>query len=362
MKILIISSNYTGKGHKSIFETLKEKIDNYNINNINFVEGFYLNGKFCKKLAKSYGFLSRKAKPLWKCIWLISEYTQFTTFLTKATMKNRLLRTVKEYNPDIILSLHPNYNKSVIDILEKNNINIPHATVISDIVTISQLWIDKRAALIFCGTKECENACIKKGVDISHLRLTGFPVRKQFYDYNTKSEINSKSTLNILIISGSEGVGNLEFVAEQILKKVDSIVTMITGKNIKLKQKIDDDLAVKYPKRIIALGYLTDNHNVMKTADILVTKGSPNTMFEAIAMNIPLVAFGKPLPQEKGNIEFIQNNEIGVICKNENQVPEKIKELIDNNFAKYNNIKRNQHNFIYPFAADNIIKELKKII
>jgi processive 1,2-diacylglycerol beta-glucosyltransferase len=70
--ILIISSDYTGHGHKSITESLCEFFYLNEGVNIHVVDGFSLGGNTLAKAGKLYGPITRNVKELWKLVWDIS--------------------------------------------------------------------------------------------------------------------------------------------------------------------------------------------------------------------------------------------------------------------------------------------------
>jgi processive 1,2-diacylglycerol beta-glucosyltransferase len=359
LKIMVISSNYTGSGHKSVYEAIKQKFSEEDGVEIKFVEGFALSGPIGPKVAKSYGFLSRRAKLLWKTVWLMAEHTSLPVALTRTTMEKRFIEEVESFKPDLILSLHPNYNSSVIDVLEKHGKKIPVATVISDIVTISSLWMDKRADVIFCPTKECAEACQKRGIILSRIRYRGLPVRQEFFSIKHSRALDGNSVLEYLIISGAEGVGSLDRIAKEILENFPSRVTIIAGRNEKLKRKLEKSFEDKYGGRITILGYVNNIYEIMAKTDVIITRCSPNTIMEASVMNIPFIAFGKPLPQEKGNTEFVEKNRLGLVCKSERDVPEKVRELVADNLRLYKRIQQHQKEYIKKNPADDIANEIK---
>src|SRR3954469_16909145 len=71
-KILVISSDHTGHGHKSIAEALHEKINVDSQIDIHVVDGFALGGKALLNIGKSYGPITRYSAKLWDMIWHLS--------------------------------------------------------------------------------------------------------------------------------------------------------------------------------------------------------------------------------------------------------------------------------------------------
>ena len=49
------------------------------------------------------------------------------------------------------------------------------------------------------------------------------------------------------------------------------------------------------------LGFVTEIENLMLESDIMIARGSPNSFFEAVVMNVPLIITGALPGQEQGN-------------------------------------------------------------
>ena len=192
-KVLIISSNHTGHGHKSITESLCEKIGMNHDIEVHVVDGFSLGGPTLLSIGKSYGPITRKAENLWKMVFnFSSDNPSFVNHFIELLIKNNFLKLLKEVKPDVILSVHPNFNGSILNILEKQYITIPFVTLIADLVNISPLWADKRADYIISPTEEARDKCIEYGVPEEIIKVLGFPVRSRFFRNNTNRKVSYK--------------------------------------------------------------------------------------------------------------------------------------------------------------------------
>jgi Monogalactosyldiacylglycerol (MGDG) synthase. len=103
---------------------------------------------------------------------LINEFIEFT-------IKEKFLGLLEKVKPDLILSVHPNFNGSVINIMEENNIKIPFITLIADLISIYPLWADPRVDFIISPTLEAKEKCIEYGVPEAKIKIFGFPVRSK---------------------------------------------------------------------------------------------------------------------------------------------------------------------------------------
>lgn len=356
--ILIISSEHTGHGHKSITEALCEKFMKREGINIHIVDGFSLGGKPLIKVGKSYSFITRNAESIWELVWDISETKPaLINEMVEITIKDNFLKLIKSTNPDLILSVHPNFNGSIINILQKNNLKIPVVTLIADLVSISPLWADNRAEYTISPTIEAKMKCLEYGVSEEKIKVLGFPVRSKFCNYEVSRENKGAYTLDkpleCLIMSGGDGVGNMRKVAEILLDNFNCNVRIVAGRNITLKRKLDQSLK-RYGNRAIIYGFTEKINELMAASDIAFTRGSPNVMMEAVACNVPLIITGSLPGQEQGNPRYAVRHNLGIECKNIKDIQYSISYLLANNAKKLNEIKLSQRKYFNENVAKDI--------
>ena len=68
--------------------------------------------------------------------------------------KRRLNKLLDEYDPDLVITVHPVFNGSVIDVLKKRKKEIPMIAVFADLISIPRLWIDRRLTLSIAPTNQ----------------------------------------------------------------------------------------------------------------------------------------------------------------------------------------------------------------
>jgi processive 1,2-diacylglycerol beta-glucosyltransferase len=356
-KILIISSNYTGHGHKSITESLCEKFEENNEIDVYVVDGFSLGGNTLLKIGKSYGPITRTSESLWELIWELSAIkASLVNEAIELMIEHKFIDLLKEVEPDLILSVHANFNGSIINILEKHNIEIPFITLIADLVSIYSLWADPRADYIISPTQEAKDKSIEYGVSEEKIKVLGFPVRSRFCkNVEDNKEYSLDMPLQCLIMSGGEGVGNMRKISEILLDNFDCIVKIVAGRNTRLRNRLEQTLAEKYGDRVEIYGFMENIQDLMLASDIAFTRGSPNVMMEAVACNIPLVITSALPGQEERNPEFAEKYNIGVMCTDIINMKNIISDLLENNGQRLSEIKKSQRDYANPNVAKNIV-------
>ncbi len=364
--ILIISSDLTGHGHKSITESLLEQFSNFPGTNVKVVDGFALGGNIGLRAGKMYGSITRTSKDVWKRIWEITvKRPSLIIELSELVINDRFLKLLQEIQPDVIITTHPNYNASITNILAKINYRIPVIAIVADPVTISPLWCNPDADYTICPTKEAKEVCIRGGVPEDRIRVFGFPVRERFTEHLhglDDSAVNSVDTgyaprypIKFMIMSGGEGSGNMSRLAKVLLKNFDCSVRILCGRNKLLKKALEHTLAEKYKDRVDILGFTENVQEIMLSTDIMLTRASPNTMIEAVTCNVPLVITGALPGQEEGNPDFAVKHGLGVVCTESRKLKYVVSGLIAENFKQLIEIRKSQVRYRNPFAARDIV-------
>lgn len=366
--ILILSSNVTGNGHKSIADSLVEQFSYYSDVRVKVVDGFSLGGNLGLKTGKMYGSITRASKDAWKLIWDITKKRPaLITELCELTIQERFIKLLNDFIPDVIITTHPNYNASITNILSGLGSKIPLYAIVADPVTISPLWCNPMADYTICPTEEAKETCLHHGIPQERIRVFGFPVRQRFtrHLYNPEGSARTRSdeesiptpgsTLKFMIMSGGEGSGNMSRIAGILLKNFNCILKIICGRNKLLKKRLEYTLAGKYPGRAEIVGFTENIQDLMIETDILFLRASPNTMMEAVMCNVPMIITGALPGQEEGNPAFAQNHGLGLVCTDPAFLKGTIYDLLQNNYEKWKNIKRSQIKYRNPDSAKDIV-------
>lgn len=134
----------------------------------------------------------------------------------------------------------------------------------------------------------------------------------------------------ILLAGGGEGLPDGErYLGALARSGLDIQVVMVCGKN-----KIQYDLASLinrvYPKKPIkVLGFVSIMYELMNLADIVVTKGGPATVFEALSLHKPMVVTKYLYGQEQGNVDYVVLHGLGWYERKPSNLVKRIKLLLD---------------------------------
>ena len=109
---------------------------------------------------------------------------------------------------------------------------------------------------------------------------------------------------------GGEGMGPLGTVSKEINRaKLDVGLVVITGRNRKLKEELE---AMDWNIPTHIYGFVTNMPDLMRAADILVTKAGPGTISEALIANLPIILYHRIPGQEEGNVSYVIDEGAGI--------------------------------------------------
>ena len=97
----------------------------------------------------------------------------------------------------------------------------------------------------------------------------------------------------------------------------------------------------------------------MSISDIVITKPGGLTTTESLASNLPMIIIN-PIPgQEEENAEFLENNEVGIWLKKNDNIKEKLKDILSNS-KELDRMKENTRKLAKPHSTENICKTIFK--
>lgn len=348
---MILSSNYTGHGHKSICEAICEQLDKYPDVEYQVIDGFELIGKAGVSASKMYGPITQNAKTLYDWFFQMSNRTSYKPMeeMMAAIIYQRFIRRLRAFAPDLILTVHPFFNGSVLTLLARYKLNVPFVGLQADIINIHRTWCDPRATLTICPTPEAYETSVKMhGMPPEKLEIIGFPTRARFCDaarVSAHPEYQPGRPLKCLLMSGGEGTGNLKSFAVQLLQNVDCTLDIVTGRNAKIKKALEECLWPKYGNRVVIHGFVDAMQDLMAQSDLVIARASPNTLMEAVVMNVPLLITGSLPGQEADNPAVMITHNLAALCENPESAPAIIQALLADGGKRLREISQSQREY-----------------
>jgi 1,2-diacylglycerol 3-beta-galactosyltransferase len=240
--------------------------------------------------------------------------------------------------PDLVVSLIPNFNRSIFQALQALPQSPPMVTVLTDIADYPpHFWIEKGQRQYFiCGSEKAERQALDSGHSRDRVfRASGMILSPRFYQDIPLDRAAERRKLGLdpdkptaLIMFGGFGSLVMENIAETLdASGQDLQLILICGKNTKLKEKLEKDRG-KLPRFVE--GFTREVPYYMRLADFFIGKPGPGSISEALHMGLPVIVTQNALtlPQERYNAEWVQENELGMVLANFGQVDEAVQKLL----------------------------------
>jgi 1,2-diacylglycerol 3-beta-galactosyltransferase len=309
----------TGGGHRAATEAIIEAIhcefgDAVVTQMVDFLKE-YAPPPF-NRLPEAYPDLVRVPE-LWGAMFDISDGRPQARIVTSTFwpyVRRSAKRLVREHHSEMLVSVHPLANSFALKALGKDR--PPFITVVTDMVSTHALWFDKRADLILVPTEMARQHAIQYTMLPEKVYVVGQPVsRPCSAPPGDKAIIRKRLGWPIrkkivLLVGGGEGMGPLAETARAIDESgLDVGLAIVTGRNSKLEAELKEQ-AWENPAFIY--GFTHNMSDLMRAADVIVTKAGPGTIAEALIAGLPIILYAKLPGQEDGNVDFVTSEGVGV--------------------------------------------------
>jgi len=272
-----------------------------------------VDGRFAA-VVNLYDRLVAGAPALWRAVYGLSNRAPALRAVrwvgARFTPKSALRRALKE-PPAVLVNVISDLGQ-VGALARAAPVLPPVVTVVSDLVSVHRAWVTREAGLIITPTEAAYDACRALGAPADRLVRLGFPIRSHLFCRAGEPNGNRREgVLRVLVMGGSSGAGRVMDDMRALLGAgLPLAVTVVCGKNKRLRRRVSA-LAEGQPQ-VTVLGYARDVAELMRGADVLLTKAGPSTVFEAAAVGLPAVITGHLPGQEEGNAAFFTGAGVAV--------------------------------------------------
>jgi 1,2-diacylglycerol 3-beta-galactosyltransferase len=270
---------------------------------------------------------------------------------------------IARVRPDAIISVHPMFNQAVPPVLRELSAPIPLVGVITDLFTIHHAWVAPGVDAWVAPSEVARRFLLDSGVCDQRIHLLGLPIDPAFAVAPTCSRAQRRAALGldptlpvVLLMGGGEGVGGLGAVAHTLAREAPPAqVVIVTGRN----QALYDDLARRhaaFQMPTMVLGFADNMPELMRAADVLVSKAGSLTLSEALACELPIVLMGALPGQEEGNIDFVVRREVGVFAPTPHEVAQHLRSLLAPGEKTLARMRANARRLSRPTAAAEVAR------
>jgi hypothetical protein len=202
------------------------------------------------------------------------------------TLVRRLQQHWLRTEPDMVVSLVPNFNRAMCEALASALPGAPYVTVLTDMADLPpHFWIEPGQHPHFiCGTaRAIEQARAMGHADERIHATSGMVIRPDFYAPPLPDRAAQRQRLGLdahtptgLVMFGGHGAQ----VMERIARELDDVpLVLVCGHNQRLAQRLRA-LPASAPR--VVLGFSTDVPQLMQCCDFFIGKPGPGSLSEAV--------------------------------------------------------------------------------
>jgi UDP-N-acetylglucosamine:LPS N-acetylglucosamine transferase len=357
-----------GGGHRAAATALKTVIEDQNIpwdiRMVNLQEVLHSLDIFRKltgiRLEDIYNLMLAKGWTLGSAQGLKFMHGVIRLYHGKTT---RLLsRQWSESKPDMVVSLVPNFNRTLYQSLRKTLPEVPYVTILTDFADYPpHFWMEKQEQYFICGTAKAVDQARALGHKEDRIfRTSGMILRPTFYEPVEVDRVAERVRLGLdpekptgLVLFGAQG-SKAMLEIDRLLD--DTQLIFVCGKNASLAAKLR---ARKSKAKHYIEGFSSEIPKYMHISDFFIGKPGPGSISEAVAMKLPVIVERNlwTLPQERYNADWVTEQGAGLVLPNFRHVRDAVSRLLGSLHQYRANVAKIENRAVFEII--DILRSIK---
>lgn len=333
----------TGGGHLAPARAVADHLANTGVTNIKpvLVDGLYEAPGYARFIIEDgYRLLQNWAKWFYELLYAshkIPAVARYISGLTSGRVKPYLKKRILAERPSKIVIFHFFLIEPVYEILKETGLDIPVMTVVTDPFTAHPLWFIEKDQNFIVFSERLKRYAVKQNIPRNNVHVfpmildekyshplpaSVIPELKKKYNFPVTSKM-------VLIVGGGDGIPKGARILHRIIQHISlTQVVIVCGRNKPLFNYAQRLKKKKNYSNLTVYGYVDFIFELLNMSDLVITKCGASTFMEILmTRKIPLVN-SYMWEQEKGNMEFLVENHLGIFEKNISRLPRIINRLL----------------------------------
>lgn len=286
----------------------------------------------------------------------------------------RLVRQLQTHwlqtEPDLVVSLVPNFNRPIFDSLASALPGVPYVTVLTDLADFPpNFWIERGQSQHFiCGTPKAVEQARILGHDESRIHATsGMIIRPDFYKRPSIDRAEEMSRLGLdprrptgLVLFGGHGSKAMIGIAGKLADTTQLI--LVCGHNKALAAQLRA-LPSATPRLVVE--FSTDMPYYMQLSDFFIGKPGPGSISEAVQQGLPVIVVSNAwtMPQERYNADWVRDNHLGIVHRSFSTIDQAVAQLSSRLDEYRLNVRRIENRAVFeiPEILAGLLQEADQV-
>jgi hypothetical protein len=239
--------------------------------------------------------------------------------LSHKSLINALRRHWLKTQPDLVVSLVPNFNRAMCQAVGLACPDADYVTVLTDFADFPpHFWIEPHQRQHFiCGTPRAAEQARALGCDEMQIHsVSGMIINPDFYSARPVDRRAEMQNLGLdphlptgIVMFGGHGSPLMRKIARLL---DDTQLIFICGHNALLAEELR---AMKASAPRVVIGFTAKMREFMQLSDFFIGKPGPGSLSEALQQGLAVIVTRNAwtVPQERYNTEWIEQNGVGVV-------------------------------------------------
>jgi len=238
--------------------------------------------------------------------------------LSHKSLVSQLRRHWQGTQPDLVVSMVPNFNRAMYQALGLACPQVPYATILTDLADFPpHFWIEPNQAQHFvCGTPRAAAQARSAVADDRVHETSGMIINPNFY---RDLKLDRRAEMLKLELDPDRPTGMVMFgghgsrVMRGISKRLDDVQLILAcGHNTGLADQLRAKRA-SAPRLVV--GFTSQISHYMQLSDFFIGKPGPGSISEAVQQGLPVIVVRNAwtMPQERYNTAWVEENAVGVV-------------------------------------------------
>jgi len=252
----------------------------------------------------------------------------------RRSLEQTILRTV----PDVIAIFHFFLISPILDVLRKHRLAVPTITIVTDPFTAHPFWFLRKDQTMVLFSNELKQTALRYGLSEEQMqvfpsvldeRVTSARSHEPACDVRRMMGFSDDDRI-VLLLGGGDGMPRGLKIARTIFRRFPkTAVVLICGRNARL-QKRAAEFSRRHPElRLRVLGYVDNAPDLLRIADVVITKAGASTLMEILALGKTPIVTRYIWEQEKGNVDFLLRSHRGIFEPRLRRLPGVLHKLFD---------------------------------